>query len=248
MTHIADHELLMDSDGELDALRASQVRRHLVDCAECRSRRRELARSLAAIIDEHLERELPPIDGARAMLQSRMRPLRGQRYLALGALAAALLLLFFHWKPDGDGAVGPRAALTPGAILAVSHTGVCAAGEAADRPAISNAVALEVFRKYGIHDPQPRTYEVDYLIPSDLGGSGDPRNLWPQPYNAGTWNARVKDALEDRLRSMVCSGALDLATAQHEIAVDWIAAYKKYFGTNAPLPDHVAFVKDRPWE
>jgi hypothetical protein len=41
---------------------------------------------------------------------------------------------------------------------------------------------------------------------------------------------------------------LDLATAQRDLAGDWIAAYKKYFHTNAPLLDHVAFVKDRPWE
>ena len=74
------------------------------------------------------------------------------------------------------------------------------------------------------------------------------RNLWPQPYSEGTWNARVKDALEDRLRTMVCAGSLDLATAQRALADDWIGAYKQYFRTSEPLPDHLAFVKDRPWE
>jgi len=39
----------------------------------------------------------------------------------------------------------------------------------------------------------------------------------------------VKDALEDRLHTMVCSGQLDLATAQRELSRDWVAAYKKYF-------------------
>jgi hypothetical protein len=34
---------------------------------------------------------------------------------------------------------------------------------------------------------------------------------------------------------MVCSGQLDLATAQREISQDWVAAYKKYFRTNAPF-------------
>jgi hypothetical protein len=38
---------------------------------------------------------------------------------------------------------------------------------------------------------------------------------------------------------MVCGGQLDLATAQHEIAVNWIAAYKKYFHTRQPLPQHL---------
>ena len=50
------------------------------------------------------------------------------------------------------------------------------------------------------------------------------------------------------LRSLVCAGQLDLATAQQEIARDWIAAYKKYFRTDKPLPEHVSFLKDRPWE
>jgi hypothetical protein len=48
----------------------------------------------------------------------------------------------------------------------------------------------------------------------------------------------VKDALEDRLREMVCGGRLDLMEAQHEIAGNWIEAYKKYFHTDHPLPEH----------
>jgi hypothetical protein len=44
----------------------------------------------------------------------------------------------------------------------------------------------------------------------------------------------VKDELEDRLRDMVCRGELDLEEAQRDISTDWIAAYKKYFQTNAP--------------
>jgi hypothetical protein len=34
---------------------------------------------------------------------------------------------------------------------------------------------------------------------------------------------------------MVCTGKLDLSTAQRDIATDWIAAYKKYFHTDKPL-------------
>ena len=47
---------------------------------------------------------------------------------------------------------------------------------------------------------------------------------------------------------MVCNGRLELATAQEEIAGDWISAYQKYFRTEAPLPPHAQFVKDRAWE
>jgi hypothetical protein len=45
----------------------------------------------------------------------------------------------------------------------------------------------------------------------------------------------VKDALEDRLRELVCSGKVDLASAQRDISSDWIAAYRKYFHTDKPL-------------
>ena len=74
---------------------------------------------------------------------------------------------------------------------------------------------------------------MDYLITPALGGADDIRNLWPQAYSTA-WNAYVKDALEDRLRELVCTGQLDLPTAQHDISTDWIAAYRKYFHTDKP--------------
>jgi hypothetical protein len=36
--------------------------------------------------------------------------------------------------------------------------------------------------------------------------------------------------------------------ARRDLAHDWIAAYKNYSRRGIPLVDHVAFVKDRPWE
>jgi hypothetical protein len=53
--------------------------------------------------------------------------------------------------------------------------------------------------------------------------------------SATIWNARVKDALEDRLHQLVCRGDIDLPTAQREISSDWIGAYKKYFHTDKPV-------------
>ena len=87
---------------------------------------------------------------------------------------------------------------------------------------------------YGIENPRLDAYEVDYLITPELGGATSIRNLWPEPYHAPVWNARVKDELEDRLHQMVCSGELELATAQRDIAADWISAYKKYFRRDRP--------------
>jgi hypothetical protein len=89
-----------------------------------------------------------------------------------------------------------------------------------------------------------KDYELDHLITPALGGTDDIHNLWPEPYAATEWNAHVKDQLEDLLHQRVCSGQLDLATAQHDIATDWIAAYKKYFRTDKPLANYSALVKD----
>ena len=68
----------------------------------------------------------------------------------------------------------------------------------------------------------------------ELGGTADPKNLWPERYASPVWSARVKDQLEDLLPTLVCQGRLDLGTAQRDIAVDWIVAYKKYFHTDRP--------------
>jgi hypothetical protein len=72
-------------------------------------------------------------------------------------------------------------------------------------------------------------YELDHLIPLEVGGGNGARNLWPQGYR-GKYNAHTKDALENRLHDLVCAGKLDLKVAQTAIATDWIAAYRKYGG------------------
>jgi hypothetical protein len=92
-----------------------------------------------------------------------------------------------------------------------------------------------VFEQYGIDGASPDAFEVDYLITPDLGGASSERNLWPEPYHNTVWNARVKDELEVHLKNLVCSGKLDISTAQRDLAGNWVAAYKKYFRTNTPL-------------
>ena len=41
---------------------------------------------------------------------------------------------------------------------------------------------------------------------------------------------------------------MDLETAQRDISIDWIAAYRKYFKTDRPLSEHAGFSVDPPWE
>src|SRR5205823_6464758 len=60
-----------------------------------------------------------------------------------------------------------------------------------------------VFAEYGISYGQHRDYEVDHLIPLELGGSNDISNLWPEPYHAAA-GARAKDDVENALHGLVC--------------------------------------------
>jgi hypothetical protein len=68
------------------------------------------------------------------------------------------------------------------------------------------------------------SYEYDHLVPLELGGAtNDARNLWPEPGHV----PNPKDGLERRLNRLVCQRRLSLASAQQEIATDWVAAYRR---------------------
>jgi hypothetical protein len=207
--------------------------------------------------------QLPPIAGPRALLRARLaelqsnRPTISWRWLfqfgpPMRTAALVLIALFvaavagktwlrstiFGGKSalvSFDRGTEPDRNLTPGATRKVSISDVCSMAHEEVVAEVSTPLRQQVFREYGIVNARPDDYEVDYLIAPGLGGVEDIRNLWPQPSTSRTWNASVKDALEDRLHQLVCAGYLDLSTAQRDIATDWIAAYKKYFHTDRPL-------------
>jgi hypothetical protein len=130
----------------------------------------------------------------------------------------------------------PRRTLTPGAVVPVAVNDLCDASSVDNDPPVNPALQQAVFKEYGLSNSSRTAYELDYLITPALGGSGDIKNLWPQPYSS-TWNSRVKDQLEDHLHELVCQGQVQLTTAQKEIATDWISAYKRYFNTERPQPN-----------
>lgn len=129
----------------------------------------------------------------------------------------------------------PDAKLTPGATLPVTRDDICVPGYTKKVRNVPTDVKRQVYAEYSITSHTPGDYEVDHLISLELGGSNSVKNLWPESYRTQPWNAHVKDALENEMHAEICSGKLDLTTAQHDIATDWIAAYKKYFHTDRPL-------------
>ena len=72
-----------------------------------------------------------------------------------------------------------------------------------------------------------------FRISLELGGSNSVRNLWPQSYQTAPRNAHVKDKLENRLQTDVCSGKLNIKATQQGIT------------TGLPATQNVMSVCDR---
>jgi hypothetical protein len=128
----------------------------------------------------------------------------------------------------------PEPKLTPGDTFDVTAQDVCTPGYARKVRNVPVEMKRQVYREYGITSQGPGDYEIDHLISLELGGSNSIKNLWPESHRTSPWNAQVKDRLEDKLHELVCSGQLDLKTAQKAIASNWIEAYKKYVSPNPP--------------
>lgn len=125
--------------------------------------------------------------------------------------------------------------LTPGALArdakgrVLSKDYICAKKWGTDRRHVTPYMKVVVATSYGVERKQVVARgkgpccEFDHLIPRELGGADDVKNLWPQPWA----DAQKKDKLENYLHRQVCAGKMDLADAQAAIAKDWIAAYGK---------------------
>jgi hypothetical protein len=123
----------------------------------------------------------------------------------------------------------PNHGLTPGeSFTGVTAQQVCVSGYAGRARNVLREQYLQVYASYGIPYPEPSgTYELDHLVPLELGGDNSNRNLWPESA-APVPGFHQKDQLENYLHDAVCSGRMALADAQAGIASDWIALYRLY--------------------
>ena len=271
--HPSDEALLRTIDDELSPGLSDSLDAHLSICEGCRHRLlviRTSAEAASLLSRSGAVVSEPALDDLRSRLRANLdrrsaeldRSWRFQvarrmgKMPAVGLAAAALALLavggaFIRLAMDERRSTAvafvevgalPIASLTPGATDRVTADELCA-GRGPSRQPIALAVRQAVLRDYRLEGLPEAEYELDYLITPELGGSSDRRNLWPERYGARVWNARVKDQLELLLPQMVCEGRLDLATAQRDIATDWIAAYRKYFNTETPLPTQTAALR-----
>lgn len=129
-------------------------------------------------------------------------------------LAASLMVSGCHSRGDL-----PDPACTPGAVMTTDLAVVC--GTPTDgRRHVTEAQRRRVMASYGVPWADRHLYELDHLVPLELGGGNDDANLWPEPLDA----AHRKDAVENALHRQVCSGGRPLADAQRAIASDWTTA------------------------
>jgi hypothetical protein len=259
--HPSEQELVLCADGELSRRRAAQIREHLAACWDCRARMAEFERTIGDFVKVHhnLDAQLPPADGARARLEQRLAAMqvnprrqswwrlqfgnvRGFAYGSALALVVVLGATAIHFRTTArdsqtraDAMLLPDRSLTPGATRAVSMGDICSMDHDEVVRPVPEVLQKKVFQEYGLRNVRAENYEVDYLISPGLGGADDIRNLWPEPRYNTTWNSFVKDQLEDYLHESVCRGKISLASAQKDVASDWISAYKKYFHTEEPV-------------
>ncbi len=269
--HVRDGDLLLLASRDLPEARALAAHEHLARCAACRTRLTRLESLITTYSEARqsaLDPLLPPSEPARAHLRDAVAAASSERpgrvpgwtlpvVLACAALAvfAATIAIARHSRPGGRPPVAsanrrdvPDPSLTPGLADSRTRQDLCPPAAGSGPARVSRQMALAVFRAHGIPAPRPRAYELDHLVPPELGGATARENLWPQPYKGLVWNAGAKDALEDRLLDAMCSGEVSLSAAQRALAADWVAAYRKYFGANEPLVEHLAFLKDEPWQ
>jgi hypothetical protein len=133
----------------------------------------------------------------------------------------------------------PNSTLTPGAVdkhvtqANIAQT-ICTAGYTKSVRNVSTKTKAKVYAAYGISKKDRTGYVIDHLVPLELGGSNDVKNLWPEPKTGEGTNSASKDAVEDLLNALVCSrsnGAALLAVAQLFIAADWRTAVTKAMTT-----------------
>ncbi len=114
----------------------------------------------------------------------------------------------------------PIATMTPGAVSSSDPAVVCSYGYASAHRDVPYSVRDRVYDEYGIPRGHRAGLRIDHLVPLEIGGSNDIRNLWPQTFA----ESKVKDRIEDELHAAVCyRHTLTLAAAQAAIARNWTA-------------------------
>ena len=82
--------------------------------------------------------------------------------------------------------------LTPGDAFDVTAQDLCVPGYSKKVRNVPVEMKREVYEEYGVTSHGPGDYEVDHLIPLELGGSNSIKNLWPESHWTSPWKCLKK--------------------------------------------------------
>jgi hypothetical protein len=107
-----------------------------------------------------------------------------------------------HAQPPG---ILPDPVLTKGAVRTSDPADVCTDRSTRQYRHWSRARDDHILAEYGLPPGPHPDFEVDHLIPLDLGGADDDENLWIEPRRSiePVWNAERKDRLEWNMADLV---------------------------------------------
>src|ERR1700720_3665021 len=86
----------------------------------------------------------------------------------------------------------PDPKLTPGDAFEVTVQDLCVSGYTKKVRNVPAEMKREVYQEYGVTSHGPGDYEVDHLIPLELGGSNSIKNLWPGSHQTSPWKCLSK--------------------------------------------------------
>jgi hypothetical protein len=115
----------------------------------------------------------------------------------------------------------PNLTVTPGVARPLTLKQVCSTKWGKDRRHVTDAMKTQVAKNYGLTrtditaSGKSPCCEIDHLVPRELGGADDVKNLWPQNWK----EAHVKDQRENALHVLVCAPhpTITLEAAQDEM-------------------------------
>ncbi len=127
----------------------------------------------------------------------------------------------------------PDRRCTPGSVFRDSSPKVfCKSGYTKLVRHVTSATKRRVYAEYGIGSHPAGQYEVDHLVPLELGGSNSIANLFPEAASPHP-GFHEKDRLENETHDRACDGRNSFRSLQERIASDWTALYVQLIG---PLP------------
>lgn len=94
---------------------------------------------------------------------------------------------------------------------------------------MTEATKRKVYASYGIASRRPGQYEIDHLVPLELGGSNSVANLFPEAARP-TPGFHEKDRLENEANDRACSAPSSFRRLQQRIARDWGALRSDLLG------------------